>query len=142
MHAKNQTREDDPFFFCWPVMLTDQALRSKVVPFFPFCHYIFTFLQIKRERFAFIYTPSWHLSKCKNRKINIVFRVNFCFLMLSFCGFLILLFLICFFSCFTLLISIDYQYITNYMVQIWFVIKPIIQTLLLNRSIYVTQFVI
>lgn len=36
----------------------------------------------------------------------------------------------------------DYQYITNYMVQIWFVIKPIIQTLLLNTSIYVTQFMI
>lgn len=33
--------------------------------------------------------------------------------MLSFWGFLILLFLICFFCNFTILISIDYQYITS-----------------------------
>ena len=36
----------------------------------------------------------------QNRKIIVVFCVNFCFLMLSFWGFLILLFLICFFSSF------------------------------------------
>ena len=51
--------------------------------------------------------------KCQNRKITIVFRVNFCFLMLSFWGFLILLFLICFFRHFVIPISIDYQYITS-----------------------------
>ena len=33
--------------------------------------------------------------------------------MLSFWGFLILLFLICFFRHFVILISIDYQYVTN-----------------------------
>lgn len=40
-------------------------------------------------------------------------RVNFCFLILSFWGFLILLFLICSFHHFAIPISIDYQYITN-----------------------------
>ncbi|EEO58306.1 hypothetical protein BSCG_05235 [Bacteroides sp. 2_2_4] len=33
----------------------------------------------------------------QNRKIAVVFSVNLCFLMLSFCGFSIMLFLICFF---------------------------------------------
>ena len=51
--------------------------------------------------------------KCQNRKFIIVFSVNLCFLMLSFWGFLILLFLICFFRHFTIPISIDYQYITS-----------------------------
>lgn len=49
----------------------------------------------------------------QNRKIIVVFCVNFCFLMLSFWGFLILLFLICFFHHFVILISIDYQHITS-----------------------------
>lgn len=48
----------------------------------------------------------------QNRKISVVFSVNLCFLMLSFWGFLILLFLICFFRHFTI-ISVDYQHITN-----------------------------
>ena len=46
-------------------------------------------------------------------KITVVFRVNFCFLMLSMLGFLVLLFLICFFRHFAIPISIDYQYITS-----------------------------
>lgn len=49
----------------------------------------------------------------QNRKIIVVFCVNFCFLMLSFCGFLILLFLICFFRHFIIPISVDYQYVTS-----------------------------
>ena len=49
----------------------------------------------------------------QNRKIIVVFSVNLCFLMLSFWGFLILLFLICFFRHFTVLISIDYQRVTS-----------------------------
>ena len=49
----------------------------------------------------------------QNRKIIVVFCVNFCFLMLSFWGFLILLFLICFFRHFVIPISIDYQRVTN-----------------------------
>ena len=51
--------------------------------------------------------------KCQNRNFIIVFRVNFCFLMLSMLGFLVLLFLICFFCHFIFTISIDYQYITS-----------------------------
>ena len=46
-------------------------------------------------------------------KITVVFRVNFCFLILSFWSFLILLFLICFFRYFAFLIGADYQCITN-----------------------------
>lgn len=49
----------------------------------------------------------------QNRKIIVVFCVNFCFLMLSFWGFLILLFLICFFRHFIIPISVDYQYVTS-----------------------------
>lgn len=49
----------------------------------------------------------------QNRKIIVVFCVNFCFLMLSFWGFLILLFLICFFRHFVIPISVDYQYVTS-----------------------------
>ena len=49
----------------------------------------------------------------QNRKIIVVFSVNLCFLMLSFWGFLILLFLICFFRHFATLISIYYQYVTS-----------------------------
>ena len=49
----------------------------------------------------------------QNRKIIVVFCVNFCFLMLSFWGLLILLFLICFFRHFVILISVDYQRITT-----------------------------
>lgn len=49
----------------------------------------------------------------QNRKIIVVFCVNFCFLMLSFWGYGILLFLICFFCHFVIRISIDYQNITN-----------------------------
>ena len=51
--------------------------------------------------------------KCQNRKFIIVFSVNLCFLMLSFWGFLILLFLICFFRHFIIPISADYQCITS-----------------------------
>ena len=51
--------------------------------------------------------------KCQNRKFIIVFSANLCFLMLSFWGFLILLFLFCFFCHFTIPISIDYQHITS-----------------------------
>ena len=51
--------------------------------------------------------------KYQNRKIAVAFHVNLCFLMLSFWGFLILLFLICFFRHFAIPISIDYQYVTN-----------------------------
>jgi len=65
------------------------------------------------EIFAFIHTPLGHLSKCKNRKFIVVFRINLCFLMLSFWGFLILLFPICFFRHFVTPISVDYQYITS-----------------------------
>ena len=49
----------------------------------------------------------------QNRKIIVVFCVNFCFLMLSFWGFLILLFLICSFRHFIIPISVDYQYVTS-----------------------------
>ena len=49
----------------------------------------------------------------QNRKIIVVFCVNFCFLMLSMLGFLVLLFLICFFRHFVTPIGINYQYITN-----------------------------
>lgn len=49
----------------------------------------------------------------QNRKIIVVFCVNFCFLMLSFWGFLILLFLFCFFRHLDIPISIDYQCVTN-----------------------------
>ena len=49
----------------------------------------------------------------QNRKIIVVFCVNFCFLMLSFWGFSIMLFLICFFRHFIIPISVDYQYVTN-----------------------------
>ena len=94
-------------------MLTAQTLRTKAVPFFPFVIIFFTFLQVKMEFFAFIHTPLGHLSKCKNRKIIVVFRVNLCFPMLSFWGFLILLFLIRFFRHFITQISIDYQYIIS-----------------------------
>ena len=41
------------------------------------------------------------------------FHVNFCFPILSFGGFLILLFLICFFRHFVIPISVDYQYVTS-----------------------------
>ena len=43
----------------------------------------------------------------------IVFSVNLCFLMLSFWGFLILLFLICFFRHLVTSFSIGYQYVTS-----------------------------
>ena len=49
----------------------------------------------------------------QNRKIIVVFCVNFCFLMLSFKSFSILLFLICFFRHIVILINIDYQHITG-----------------------------
>lgn len=51
--------------------------------------------------------------KYQNRKIIVVFCVNFCFLMLSFWGFLILLFPFCFFLHFAYTIYIEYQHITN-----------------------------
>ena len=51
--------------------------------------------------------------KCQNRKFIIVFSVNLCFLMVSFWGFLILLFLICFFRHFATQISIVYQRVTS-----------------------------
>ena len=47
--------------------------------------------------------------KCQNQKFIIVFSVNLCFLMLSFWGFLILLFLICFFCHFV----IPIKYVTS-----------------------------
>ena len=47
------------------------------------------------------------------RKIAIHFCVNFCFPILSFWGFSIMLFLICFFRNFIAPISIDYQYVMN-----------------------------
>ena len=49
----------------------------------------------------------------QNRKNSVVFHVNFCFLILSFWGFSIMLFLICFFRHFIIPISVDYQYVTN-----------------------------
>lgn len=49
----------------------------------------------------------------QNRKIIVVFSVNLCFLMLSFWGFLVLLFLIYFFCHFIFIINIDYQYIIS-----------------------------
>lgn len=49
----------------------------------------------------------------QNRKIIVVFCVNFCFLMLSFWGFFILLFPFCFFLHFAYTIYIEYQHITN-----------------------------
>ena len=51
--------------------------------------------------------------KRQNRKFIVVFCVNLCFLMLSFWGFLILLFLICFFRHFVTSFSIGYQYVTS-----------------------------
>lgn len=51
--------------------------------------------------------------KRQNRKFIVVFSVNLCFLLLSFWGFLILLFLICFFRHFAIPISIDYQHVTS-----------------------------
>ena len=51
--------------------------------------------------------------KRQNRKIAVVFSVNFCFLMLSFWGFFILLFLICFFRHFATQISAEYQRVTS-----------------------------
>lgn len=53
------------------------------------------------------------LLKRQNRKITVVFCVNLCFLTLSFWGFLILLFLICFFRHFVISISADYQCVTS-----------------------------
>lgn len=50
------------------------------------------------------------MSKSEN---SVVFHVNFCFPILSFGGFLILLFLICFFRYFVIPISVDYQYVTS-----------------------------
>ena len=49
----------------------------------------------------------------QNRKNFVVFHVNFCFPILSFWGFSIMLFLICFFRHFIIPISVDYQYVTN-----------------------------
>ena len=49
----------------------------------------------------------------QNRKNFVVFHVNFCFPILSFWGFSIMLFLICFFRNFIAPISIDYQYVMN-----------------------------
>lgn len=49
----------------------------------------------------------------QNRKIAVVFSVNLCFLMRSFCGFSIMLFLICFFCHFIAPIGVDYQYVTS-----------------------------
>ena len=49
--------------------------------------------------------------KWQNRKIIVVFRVNFCFLILSFWGLLIYLFLICFFRLLIILNNADYQWI-------------------------------
>lgn len=49
----------------------------------------------------------------QNRKNSVVFYVNFCFPILSFWGFSIMLFLICFFRHFIIPISVDYQYVTN-----------------------------
>ena len=46
----------------------------------------------------------------QNRKNSVVFHVNFCFLILSFWGFSIMLFLICFFRHFITPIGVDYQY--------------------------------
>ena len=51
--------------------------------------------------------------KCQNRKFIIVFHVNFCFLILSFWGFSIMLFLICFFCHFITPIGVDYQCVTS-----------------------------
>ena len=51
--------------------------------------------------------------KRKNRKIIVVFSINLCFLILSFWGFSIMLFLICFFCHFITPIGIDYQYVTS-----------------------------
>ena len=71
--------------------------------FFVECHiYLNTFISLILS-----------FSKCQNRKITFVFSVNLCFLMLSFWGLLILLFLICFFRHFTIPISLDYQYVTS-----------------------------
>lgn len=49
----------------------------------------------------------------QNRKNSVVFHVNFCFLILSFWGFSIMLFLICFFRHFITPIGVDYQYVTS-----------------------------
>ena len=49
----------------------------------------------------------------QNRKNFVVFHVNFCFLMLSFWGFSIMLFLICFFCHSITPIGVDYQYVTS-----------------------------
>lgn len=49
----------------------------------------------------------------QNRKNFVVFHVNFCFLILSFWGFSIMLFLICFFCHFITPIGVDYQYVTS-----------------------------
>ena len=49
----------------------------------------------------------------QNRKNFVVFHVNFCFPILSFWGFSIMLFLICFFRHFIIPISVDYQYVTS-----------------------------
>ena len=49
----------------------------------------------------------------QNRKNFVVFHVNFCFLILSFWGFSIMLFLICLFCHFITPIGIDYQCVTS-----------------------------
>ena len=40
------------------------------------------------------------------------------------------------------IITIEYQYFTYYMVQIWLIVKPIIQALLLSIPIYAIQFAV
>ena len=71
--------------------------------FFVECHiYLNTFISLILS-----------FSKCQNRKITFLFSVNLCFLMLSFWGLLILLFLICFFRHFATHISIEYQCVTS-----------------------------
>ena len=49
----------------------------------------------------------------QNRKNSVVFHVDFCFLILSFWGFSIMLFLICFFCHFITPIGVDYQCVTS-----------------------------
>ena len=75
--------------------------------------YITTFFLLKTGCTYFdLFIFAVHLKR-QNRKIIVVFSVNLCFLMLSMLGFLVLLFLICFFCHFIFTISIDYQYIIS-----------------------------
>lgn len=103
----------NPYFFCWAVMLTTQALRSEAVSFFSIVLIHFIFYKLKGRGLL----SSIHLrDNSPNaiiRKLPFLPMLIFIFSYFHFWGFLVLLFLICFFLDFVIQISMDYQHITN-----------------------------